>query len=357
LKLYPKTKSTHHRITIDIYINKHFNTNAFESSFGNTNWIDVISMSSKVAQMMEQRVEISNLANHIKQLIIDQSIVSLHDYHPVKVQARSETRYTITDTKQFLMDKKKRLQNVHQCGFLSDPKETYKPLYDPQVDTELLLYKSLQLNISKGSHTTVESEGHREQQQQKKQHQKIRMKMRQVPKRTTNGFKLIKQKIQDSNERIMGVKFGINFEDVCREDTREHTYDENNHFQQEQTIQWDRLEIDEERKSYFLNIYNKFVDQKPQLVKVVKVQPKKKKEVQKKYSSKQIEQNLGIVRQSHTNTDKFFTTRDDFYEQRSRLHFQLSEELSRLDHERKSTIQRKLKVFELSLVLLLDVEG
>jgi hypothetical protein len=318
---------------------------------------------NRIHNPWQKKVDISNLPNEVKQMIMDQSIQKLHHYQPQKVQTRCESRYSIIDTKQFLLQKKKRLEQVYQCGFLSDPKELYKPLYEPQVDTELLLYDTLELDTKKlFDQNNHELEAHREHQQQKKQQQKIRMKMRQVPKRTTNGFKYIKEKLKDSNDRILGVKFGINFQDTCEDDHREHTYDSMETPQEQKTIDWNHLEIDEDRKTFFMNTYNKFIEsQKPEESRAVVVTPqhqqKKKREVTKqKYSSKQIEQTLGIVREDQTveNTDKFFTTRDDFYEQRSRLNYRLQEELDRLDHERKSTFQRKVKVFEISKVSYID---
>eukprot|EP00842_Homolaphlyctis_polyrhiza_P004016 jgi/Hompol1/4615/HPOL_000580-RA len=71
-----------------------------------------------------------------------------------------------------------------------------------------------------------------------------------------------------------------------------------------------------------------------------------------KLTPKQIEVALNIQSKNQTGetTEKFFTTRDDFYEQRQRLTHLLVDDLNRLDYERKTSFERKVKIFELSKV-------
>ncbi len=51
------------------------------------------------------------------------------------------------------------------------------------------------------------------------------MKLRQVPKRHNNGSDLIKDKLQNSNQRMGSVRFGASFRSVSASDSRVHTYD------------------------------------------------------------------------------------------------------------------------------------
>lgn len=55
----------------------------------------------------------------------------------------------------------------------------------------------------------------KDQAQQKQQKLKMNMKFREVPKRNHDGFRLIKEKIAQSNSRTCGVKFGMPFETIC----------------------------------------------------------------------------------------------------------------------------------------------
>ncbi|KAI8894480.1 hypothetical protein BC833DRAFT_217378 [Globomyces pollinis-pini] len=313
--------------------------------------------------LKQDKIDLANLPNDLKVMIMEQSIARLQHYDPLKVITRSDHKYSVLDAKQITALKKKRLESIYNRGFYSDPKELYKPLGDPALDTETLLYDTLQID-TKGlnKNNKFESEAQKDATQQKKQQAKMKMKFREVPKRHTNGFKYIKEKLAKSNNRIGSVKFGVPFTDVCELDNRDHTYDTTDQPKNEnRNIDWNNLEIDEDRKTFFLNIYNKYLtaqkepEDKPKALKTPQSKRNAKSPILQdpgtiKLSRKQIETALQIKREDHTadTTDRFFTTRDNFYEQRTRLNYRLAEDLDRLDFERKINFQRKVRVFELS---------
>ncbi|KAJ3321637.1 hypothetical protein HDV06_004052 [Boothiomyces sp. JEL0866] len=310
------------------------------------------------------KIDLSNLPNDLKQMIMEQSTNRLQQYESKKVICRSEQKYSVLDTKTLLAMKKKRMEAVYTRGFLSDPKELYRTLGDPTLDAENLLYDALQIDTGNDKNRKFESEAQKEATQQKKQQAKMKMKFREVPKLSSNGFRYIKDKLSKSNTRIGSVKFGVPFTEVCEKDEREHVYDtiqtvSNN----DKKVDWNNLEIDEDKKTFFINVYNKYITSQKTDEPEHVPKPKKKYSIRTKqsaspesaagkikYSSKQIESALGIKREDHTSetTDKFFSTRDDFYEQRNRLNYRLSEDLDRLDHDRKQNFQRKVRAFDLS---------
>lgn len=95
----------------------------------------------------KEKIDLSNLPNHVKSMIMEQATVRLKHYEPGKVSIRSEQKLTTLDAKQLLIQRKKRMQGVYNCGFCSDPKEYYRPLGDPVVNTEQLLYDTLKLDV------------------------------------------------------------------------------------------------------------------------------------------------------------------------------------------------------------------
>eukprot|EP00842_Homolaphlyctis_polyrhiza_P006748 jgi/Hompol1/7074/HPOL_005180-RA len=58
------------------------------------------------------RIDLSNIPHHIKNMIIDQSAAKLKDYEPLK--------------------------EVYKCGFCADPKELYRPLDCRKCSIELI---------------------------------------------------------------------------------------------------------------------------------------------------------------------------------------------------------------------------
>ncbi|KAJ8325493.1 hypothetical protein BDV3_001252 [Batrachochytrium dendrobatidis] len=331
----------------------------------------------------DERIDLSNIPHYFKNMIVEQSIAKLKDYEPVIVSARSDFKCSILDTK-IVANEKKRLQDVYKCGFLSDPKELYCPLGDPILDTELLLYKRLNIDPS-----TVYKKSSQQFDEYKKDAffktgAKHQQKFRDVPKNHTNGFKYIKEKLAKSNLTVNSVKFGVPFSTVCEPDSRIHTYDVKDISPDTNAVvkvNWNNLEIDMDRQGYFGNLLlrheratsaqntdrcgqdqrNRDIFQDRDSLKANEDRRKTTtenktlnlpiyKHSQIKLTSKQIEGVLGIqsVNQTAATTEKFFTTRDNFYEQRQRLTHLLQDDLTRLHMERKTSFERKVKAFELS---------
>ena len=59
-----------------------------------------------------EKIDLNNLPNSIKNMIMTQCEAKLKHYDPVKVCTRSDTKYTAIDTRQKITARKKRLQ-VH----------------------------------------------------------------------------------------------------------------------------------------------------------------------------------------------------------------------------------------------------
>ncbi|KAI8915038.1 hypothetical protein BC831DRAFT_499541 [Entophlyctis helioformis] len=311
------------------------------------------------------RLDLSNIPHGIKNMILEQSASRLKDYEAVKVCVRSDVKYSTLDTKQRLTGKKSRMTDVYKCGFCSDPKELYRPLGEPTLDTEALLYKRLDIDpITHDKHSNQQYDDYKEETFHKI-NIKNQRKFREVPKRHTNGFKYIKEKLVKSNLRVNSVKFGVPFMSICEVDDREHSYDKKDEPldpDANSKVNWEHLEIDADRQAYFTNLLLRHQRASSAMSsKDGGVKPKKRREeppptvyskqhAQIKLAPKQIEAALGIQHVDQTNeaTERFFTTRDDFYEQRQRLTHLLLDDLNRLDYERKTSFERKTKIFELS---------
>ncbi|KAL2920013.1 hypothetical protein HK105_200079 [Polyrhizophydium stewartii] len=337
----------------------------------------------------QERIDLSNIPHSIKNMIVEQSSAKLRDYEPLKVCVRSDLKYSTLDTRQHLAEKKKRIEDVYKCGFCADPKELYRPLGDPTLDTEILLYQRLGIDPSAQDKKSQQKRDVFKEETLQKTSIKNQRKFRDVPKRHTNGFKYIKEKVAKSNLKVNSVKFGVPFSSVCEVDDREHTYDKKDEPVDPESmtkVDWAHLEIDIDRQAFFTNLLHrhersigdrrpssaeserddgeasgKEEEMPPQRRKMRKgageptawareIAPPAYKTSQIKLSAKQIEGVLGIRASEQTTetTEKFFTTRDDFYEQRQRLTHLLHDDLNRLDYERRTSFERKVKIFELS---------
>nr|KAJ3422411.1 hypothetical protein HK105_008188 [Polyrhizophydium stewartii] len=283
----------------------------------------------------QERIDLSNIPHSIKNMIVEQSSAKLRDYEPLKVCVRSDLKYSTLDTRQHLAEKKKRIEDVYKCGFCADPKELYRPLGDPTLDTEILLYQRLGIDPSAQDKKSQQKRDVFKEETLQKTSIKNQRKFRDVPKRHTNGFKYIKEKVAKSNLKVNSVKarlrtnrnvrpglsvlltgrfgtqFGVPFSSVCEVDDREHTYDKK----------------------------DEPVD--PESMTKGEIAPPAYKTSQIKLSAKQIEGVLGIRASEQTTetTEKFFTTRDDFYEQRQRLTHLLHDDLN--SHPNAPSIMQK----------------
>ncbi|KAH6589430.1 hypothetical protein BASA61_005619 [Batrachochytrium salamandrivorans] len=264
----------------------------------------------------EDRLDLTNIPHFFKNIIVEQSAAKLKDYDPVKVCSRSDFKYSALDPKLLAVEKKKRVEDVYRCGFCSDPKELYRPLGEPILDTELLLYTRLDID-------------------------------------STATYKKGNQRSDDFKDEPIyriGTKNQLKF-----------------------TVDWDNLEIDLDRKGYFGNLLARHERSisapntncanqgekytvKPQddTTELQSNNHPTDTQIQKplhiNMTQKQIESALDIKASNQTasTAEKFFTTRDHFYEQRQRLTHLLQDDLHRLEMERKTSFEKKVNAFELS---------
>ncbi|ORY49307.1 hypothetical protein BCR33DRAFT_579406 [Rhizoclosmatium globosum] len=96
-------------------------------------------------QKQENR-DSGNLSFQVRQAIVDYSHLRTQQYEPEKVNIRTENRYNSREQKQIVAEKAKRSEDVAHRGFASDAKECYKPLGEPVVDSDALIYKTLRLD-------------------------------------------------------------------------------------------------------------------------------------------------------------------------------------------------------------------
>ncbi|KAH6568236.1 hypothetical protein BASA83_002112 [Batrachochytrium salamandrivorans] len=347
----------------------------------------------------EDRLDLTNIPHFFKNIIVEQSAAKLKDYDPVKVCSRSDFKYSALDPKLLAVEKKKRVEDVYRCGFCSDPKELYRPLGEPILDTELLLYTRLDIDS-----TATYKKGNQRSDDFKDEPiyrigTKNQLKFTDAPKRHTNGFRYIKEQVAKSNFAVNSVKFGVPFTSICDADTRIHTYDIQEaapELRSSTKVDWDNLEIDLDRKGYFGNLLARHERSisapntncanqgekytvKPQddTTELQSNSGKKTRHVLLSFyepdaslisspyhptdtqiqkplhinmTQKQIESALDIKASNQTasTAEKFFTTRDHFYEQRQRLTHLLQDDLHRLEMERKTSFEKKVNAFELS---------
>ncbi|KAH6584989.1 hypothetical protein BASA60_000729 [Batrachochytrium salamandrivorans] len=306
----------------------------------------------------EDRLDLTNIPHFFKNIIVEQSAAKLKDYDPVKVCSRSDFKYSALDPKLLAVEKKKRVEDVYRCGFCSDPKELYRPLGEPILDTELLLYTRLDIDS-----TATYKKGNQRSDDFKDEPiyrigTKNQLKFTDAPKRHTNGFRYIKEQVAKSNFAVNSVKFGVPFTSICDADTRIHTYDIQEaapELRSSTKVDWDNLEIDLDRKGYFGNLLARHERSisAPNTNCANQDHPTDtqiQKPLHINMTQKQIESALDIKASNQTasTAEKFFTTRDHFYEQRQRLTHLLQDDLHRLEMERKTSFEKKVNAFELS---------
>ncbi|KAJ3085500.1 hypothetical protein HK100_009031, partial [Physocladia obscura] len=88
----------------------------------------------------------TGLPAHVRQAIIDCSYLRTPGYDPEHTTTRTELKYQSRNTSATSHLKARRAADVSRCGFCSDPKESYKSLGEPIVDSDILIYKSLKID-------------------------------------------------------------------------------------------------------------------------------------------------------------------------------------------------------------------
>ncbi|KAJ3143771.1 hypothetical protein HK101_003105, partial [Irineochytrium annulatum] len=194
------------------------------------------------------------LPPHSRQLIIEGSPARFNHYEPEKVLVRTDQRFSAPDAKQVAAEKFRRRLEVLKGGNCSDAKEPYRPLGDPIIDTDALIYTCLKIDPSafqRGPHNRVQEEASKAN-EVKAGTRKYRLGN---PPKDGNGFQTIKEKLALSKRRIRSVKFGIPFTHLCDDHDKEDTSSKLVHVGPEvENVDWDHLRIDLDRQSHYQNL-------------------------------------------------------------------------------------------------------
>ncbi len=141
------------------------------------------------------------------------------------------------------------------------------------LETKDLIFQTLQIQMDQ-KETRQETEAQQEENQEKQQKLKMKAKLRgiflwecmlikmvEVPKKNHDGFKHLKDQLEQSNNRIEYVRFGVPFgETIQASHDRKQGWEEKDEEQvqtEEGSINWNSLKFDEDRKTYYGALYNK----------------------------------------------------------------------------------------------------
>ncbi|KAJ3411130.1 hypothetical protein HDV05_002694 [Chytridiales sp. JEL 0842] len=323
------------------------------------------------SQFSKQEPKDTNLPLHVRQHIIDSSPARWNGGfvggEAKKVTVRTEQRFEMRDGKGVEAERLRRRADVYKCGFCSDAKEPYKPLGDPVLDTDALLFGCLKVGpdaFQRGNNTkTAEITTNVNEVKSATRARTIATKPRQ-----SNGFSIIKEHLAKSRQRLNGVKFGIPFVDICEEEiqarAQENAKPAVSSSTSEGVIDWSTWKIDVDKQIYYQHVAeknkvvqggnhdripNKTTDSGTSLGSKESIDGKAETPKENvKMSAKQMEVALGVTKHDsiHETTDKFFQARELYYDQKQRLNQILSEDLTRMDHERKNEFIRKFKAFQ-----------
>ncbi|TPX56685.1 hypothetical protein PhCBS80983_g04345 [Powellomyces hirtus] len=333
----------------------------------------------------------------VKQAIIENSPARLSNYDPKEVAVRTEQTYALKDSNATRLARIQRRADVYQCGFCSDAKDFYKPLGDPVLNSDMLVYGTLRIdpNSVQRSHDTKVTEAADELSEIKVS---ARRPSADTSPRHNNGFEHIKEKLAKSKGRMDAVKFGIPFSQTIDDSAWRHRVDPKSGKTDTQFVEgqvdWHRLKVDTDKQAYFQNVLERempgfitqkrrkipkaslsrdkpqerwgtLVDKRPRtgrLLTPARGEAEKDSESRsvsntslsdkssaKGLTAKAMEQALNIHRDDRINlaTDQYYTTREHFYEQRRRLTQVLLDDLNRLDFERKAQFVRKYRAFHI----------
>ncbi|KAI8831744.1 hypothetical protein BJ741DRAFT_615904 [Chytriomyces cf. hyalinus JEL632] len=302
----------------------------------------------------------AHLSNNVKQAIVDNKAIRNQAYESDKVTLRTDLKFAIRDAKLIAAVKVKRDADLLRCGFCSDSKEPYKPLGEPIVDSDALLYKSLKIDpaafhgsskdkYQRDTKSTIDVEAVNEKHKQQR------------GSRHDNGLIVLKQKLAQSKKRIHSVKFGIPFTQICDEQTKTKQ-DAPTKTSVSDAIDWSNLKIDTDKQGMFQNILERHrvawleknspehasnkVESDTHMNDGLPSISNLTRNTQER-SQKEIEHTLQIpTHASFPETmERFFVTREKFYEQQRQMNQLLEEDLDRLDLDRKTMFVRKYSQF------------
>ncbi|KAJ3171909.1 hypothetical protein HDU87_008159 [Geranomyces variabilis] len=333
-----------------------------------------------------------------KQAIIETSPARLSNYDPRDVAVRTEQCYALKDSAAARLVRVQRRADVYRCGFCSDAKDFYKPLGDPVLDSESLVFGTLRIDPN-----SIQSSADAKIAEDTNELSEVKVSARRqsadTSPRHNNGFEHIKEKLAKSKGRMDAVKFGIPFTQTIDDSAWRHRVDTKNGRPdsqlQEGQVDWHRLKVDTDKQAYFQNVLERelpgfisqkrrkaaktqqhgsrptterwgtLVDKRPRSGRLVTPAQVTDKEAESRSDSnsslaastttgktltpKAMELALNIHRDDRINlaTDQYYTTREHFYEQRRRLTQVLLDDLNRLDFERKAQFVRKYRNFHI----------
>ncbi|KAJ3190603.1 hypothetical protein HK101_008567 [Irineochytrium annulatum] len=333
----------------------------------------------------------ASLPPHARQIIIEGSPARLNVYEPEKVLVRTDQRYAAINTKQAAAEKARRRVEVFRGGFCSDAKEPYRTLGEPIIDSDVLVYTCLKIDpaaLHRGTHNRVQEEDMTAN-EVKTGTRKYKLGN---PPKDGNGFHSIKEKLAQSKRRLRAVKYGIPFTSLCKDRAKEDSASKAARAgpEVEKAIDWKNLKVDQDRQVYYQNLLiargehggsrgtavrgarrqtvadtrrtaeaasvaalaaagdgthtrlsstsRESTDQRAADIPNPSTKP---------VTPKQIEARLEITpSNSQAETmNRYFSVRDQFYEQRRRLSQLLTEDLNRKDYDRKAEFVRKYQAF------------
>ncbi|KAI8819899.1 uncharacterized protein EV422DRAFT_90962 [Fimicolochytrium jonesii] len=199
----------------------------------------------------------------VKHAIIEKSPVRLNTYEPKDVATRTELVMTMKESNAARLARLQKRTEILKQGFCSDPKESYRPLGDPILDSSNLIYTALRIDpnaVQTSAVTNIAEATH----DIKEIRKSVGRRTTEVSPRHNNGFSLIKGKLAKSKGRIDAVKFGIPFSQTVDDSSWRHRADAAKSRKaaaslEEGEVDWHNLKIDTDKQAYFQNVLERAI--------------------------------------------------------------------------------------------------
>ncbi|KAI8801424.1 hypothetical protein BJ742DRAFT_859250 [Cladochytrium replicatum] len=212
------------------------------------------------SQFTRQERTDNSLPLHVKHCIIEESPARLQSYQPEKVFTRTDQRLAGKDSRQIAYERFRRREEVFRCGFCSDPKEAYKPLGDPILDSDTLLSTCLKIDPNSFRRTANSKTPETNTRGLEDESANRAFRIGGTPTRNQNGFSIIQGGLLKSKRRLHSVKFGVPFLLVAAADAtaRMAEFDFEGpdiNSEQSDVIDWENAKIDTDKQAYFTTLY------------------------------------------------------------------------------------------------------
>ncbi|KAI9003730.1 hypothetical protein BC832DRAFT_615443 [Gaertneriomyces semiglobifer] len=189
----------------------------------------------------------SSLPQNLKSLVLN---APRKPYTPEIVAIRDDQHVIVQEKDGFNRSRREGKGRVQfKEGFCADPKEPYKCLGEPVLESERLLGEGLGVAF--------------ERRENKEDNSNVvaaedevgtavrRLKISGSAPHPSNGFHLIKHKLNESRHRIHSVKFGLPLLSTLPHRPRQAPTKQN---VQEGKVDWTNLRVDTDKMAYFLNV-------------------------------------------------------------------------------------------------------